>query len=165
MIKLKPIAATLLALNSFNAFADGTIYGLVSDVTGVLSGAKISLLGSNVQTSTDAKGQFTLNYLPPGKQTLRINYIGYSSSDYDIVVIDDKATDLGNLKLNINEDTMEEVVAVGYMRRGAMLSVNMQKESNNIKNVMSADGIGKLPDRNAAEALQRMPGVSIEREQ
>jgi TonB-dependent receptor len=165
MIKLKPIAATLLALSSFNAFADGTIYGLVSDVTGVLSGAKISLLGSNVQTSTDAKGQFTLNYLPSGKQTLRINYIGYSFSDYDIVVIDDKSTDLGNLKLNINEDTMEEVVAVGYMRRGAMLSVNMQKESNNIKNVMSADGIGKLPDRNAAEALQRMPGVSIERDQ
>lgn len=165
MRKLTPIAASLLALSSFNSYADGAISGLVSDTSGVLSGAKVTVVDSKFQTSTNAKGQFSLSYLPAGKQTIRVEYLGYPAAEYDITVIDNESVNLGSLKLNISDDAMEEVVAVGYMRRGAMMSMNMQKESKNIKNVMSADGIGKLPDRNAAEALQRMPGVSIERDQ
>jgi TonB-dependent receptor len=165
MKKLTPIAASLLALNSFNSFADGAISGLVSDTSGILSGAKVTVVDSKLQTSTNSKGQFTLSYLPSGKQTIRIEYLGYPSSEFDVTIIDNELVDVGSLKLNTNDSTLEEVVTVGYMRRGAMMSMNMQKESNNIKNVMSADGIGKLPDRNAAEALQRIPGVSIERDQ
>jgi TonB-dependent receptor len=165
MRKLTPIAASLLALSSFNSFADGAISGLVSDTSGILSGAKVTIVGSKYQTATNSKGQFSLSYLPSGKQTIRIEYLGYPTSDYEVSVIDNESIDVGSLQLNVNDNTMEEIIAVGYMRRGAMMSMNMQKESNNIKNVMSADGIGKLPDRNAAEALQRMPGVSIERDQ
>ena len=165
MRKLTPIAASLLALSSLNSFADGAISGLVSDTSGILSGAKVSIVGSKFETSTNLKGQFSLNYLPPGKQTIRVEYLGYPAAEYDIIVVDDKSIDLGSLTLNVSSDTLEEVVSMGYMRRGEMKSINMQKESNNIKNVMTADGIGKLPDRNAAEALQRMPGVSIERDQ
>ena len=165
MRKLTPIAASLLALSSFNSFADGAVSGAVLDKSGALSGAKITVVGTKVQTATDHKGQFSLNHLPAGDHTLRIEYLGYPSSNFDINVIDNKSVELGNLTVNMNNQTMEEVVAVGYMRRGSMMAMNMQKEANNIKNVMSADGIGKLPDRNAAEAVQRMPGVSIERDQ
>lgn len=165
MYKLTPIAAGILAMSSFSALADGSITGLVTDASGTLSGAKISVVGTQSKTSSNYQGQFNLSRLPAGKHTLRVEYLGYPSSDFDITVIDGKVVDLGSLSLNLNENTMEEVVAVGYMRRGAMMATNMQKESDNIKNVMSADGIGKLPDRNAAEAVQRMPGVSIERDQ
>ncbi|MBQ4837479.1 MULTISPECIES: TonB-dependent receptor [Pseudoalteromonas] len=165
MNKLTSIAAGVLAMSSFSALADGSITGLVTDASGILSGAKISVVGTKSKTSTDHQGQFNLSRLPAGKYTLRVEYLGYPSSDFDITVVDGEILDLGSLSLNINEATMEEVVAVGHMRRGAMMATNMQKESDNIKNVMSADGIGKLPDRNAAEAVQRMPGVSIERDQ
>ena len=30
---------------------------------------------------------------------------------------------------------------------------------------MHADGVAQLPDQNAAEAVQRLPGVSVERDQ
>lgn len=40
----------------------------------------------------------------------------------------------------------------------------MKKASVNIVETLAADAIGKLPDRNAAEAVQRMQGVSIERD-
>ena len=62
-------------------------------------------------------------------------------------------------------NAIEEVVSVGYMHQGVARALTMQKTSNNIVNVVSADAIGKLPDRNAAEAVQRIPGVSIERDQ
>ena len=40
-----------------------------------------------------------------------------------------------------------------------------QAAADNVVSVVRADGIGRLPDKNAAEALQRLPGVTIERDQ
>jgi TonB-dependent receptor len=40
-----------------------------------------------------------------------------------------------------------------------------QERADDIRSVVRSDGIGRLPDKNAAEALQRLPGVSIERDQ
>lgn len=40
-----------------------------------------------------------------------------------------------------------------------------QRNSNSIESVVHADGIGQLPDDNAAEALERLPGVSVENDQ
>ena len=42
---------------------------------------------------------------------------------------------------------------------------SQQKTAPNITNVVSADQIGAFPDPNAAEALQRIPGISIQRDQ
>lgn len=40
-----------------------------------------------------------------------------------------------------------------------------QKAANNIESTVNADAIGDFPDNNVSESLQRMPGVSIERDQ
>lgn len=60
---------------------------------------------------------------------------------------------------------IEEVVVQGRIVRGEMKALNAQMNSKKMVNVISADGMGKLPDRNAAEAVQRIPGISIERDQ
>lgn len=44
-------------------------------------------------------------------------------------------------------------------------ALDIQQLSDNILSVVHADGIGQLPDSNAAEALQRVPGLSVERDQ
>ncbi|WP_300355151.1 TonB-dependent receptor plug domain-containing protein, partial [uncultured Alcanivorax sp.] len=40
-----------------------------------------------------------------------------------------------------------------------------QKAADNIETTVNADAIGQLPDANVSESLQRLPGVSIERDQ
>jgi len=40
-----------------------------------------------------------------------------------------------------------------------------QRSSDSIKSVVHADAVGQLPDENVAEAVQRLPGVSVERDQ
>jgi TonB-dependent receptor len=40
-----------------------------------------------------------------------------------------------------------------------------QRNSDSIKSVVHADGVAQLPDENVAEAVQRLPGVSVERDQ
>ncbi|MDX1369818.1 TonB-dependent receptor [Pseudomonas sp.] len=44
-------------------------------------------------------------------------------------------------------------------------ALKQQRSSDNVQSVVHADGIGQLPDDNAAEALQRIPGLSVERDQ
>lgn len=44
-------------------------------------------------------------------------------------------------------------------------SIAEQDKADNIINVLSSDDIGNLPDKNAAEALARLPGVSVQRDQ
>lgn len=58
-----------------------------------------------------------------------------------------------------------EIVVTGTIVASEMKSIAEQRRADNIVNVLTADGIGRLPDRNAAEAVQRLPGVSIERDQ
>ncbi len=57
-----------------------------------------------------------------------------------------------------------EVMVVG---QAASISnaLDVQTAAGNIESVVHADGIGQLPDTNVAEALQRVPGVSTERDQ
>ena len=59
---------------------------------------------------------------------------------------------------------LESVIVTGQAAnlRGAL---DAQQAAQGIVSVVHADGIGQLPDNNAAEALARLPGVSIERDQ
>lgn len=162
---MKPIAAAILTLTSSAVLADGALSGQIRDANSALPGATIQVNGTDITTATDYQGQFEIKRLPAGEYQIEVDYLGYQSKTFSVSVTDDIDNDLGVLTLNVDEQSMEEVVAIGHMRSGMMRALNIQKESNNIMSVISADGIGKLPDRNAAEAVQRVAGVSIERDQ
>jgi iron complex outermembrane receptor protein len=53
----------------------------------------------------------------------------------------------------------DEVVVTGF-RQSLEAAVQMKKNSENHIEVISAADIGKLPDKNVADALQRLPGVN-----
>lgn len=44
-------------------------------------------------------------------------------------------------------------------------ALDVQQAAHNVVSAVKSDDIGQLPDKNAAEALQRLPGVSVERDQ
>jgi TonB-dependent receptor len=64
-----------------------------------------------------------------------------------------------------NETTVLETVQVTGQAASLDSALDAQQMADNILSVVHADDIGQLPDTNAAEALQRLPGVSIERDQ
>jgi len=56
-------------------------------------------------------------------------------------------------------------VIVTGQRASLARAIAAQEQADNIVSVVSSDDIGHLPDKNAAEALARMPGVSVQRDQ
>lgn len=56
-----------------------------------------------------------------------------------------------------------ETIQVRGMKRSLMKASDIKRESSTFVDAISADDIGALPDRSVLEAMQRIPGVSIER--
>jgi hypothetical protein len=57
----------------------------------------------------------------------------------------------------------QDVVVTGF-RSSLTKSLNTKKNALNVVDVISAEDIGKFPANNVAEALQRVPGISITRD-
>lgn len=150
------------------AFAQSRSFsGQIWDGETPLPGVNITVKGVKGITVTDINGRFTINNVPVGHQTLMLTYVGYQTL---IQEVEDSLglVDLGVIRMysNDHKNTLSNVVVSSSTRRATEArALNMQKGSNRIVNIIAADGIGKLPDRNAGEAVQRVAGVVLERDQ
>ncbi len=62
-----------------------------------------------------------------------------------------------------NADTVEEVVVTGF-RKSLADATNAKRESITFQDSVFAEDIGKFPDLNIAESLNRIPGIQLTRE-
>ncbi|MDF2179866.1 TonB-dependent receptor [Aliiglaciecola sp. CAU 1673] len=63
-----------------------------------------------------------------------------------------------------NSGEQVEVIQVKGIRASAAANLNAKRFSNAIVDAITAEDIGKFPDKNVAESLQRVPGVTIQRQ-
>ncbi|MDA3812987.1 MAG: TonB-dependent receptor [Candidatus Cloacimonetes bacterium] len=66
--------------------------------------------------------------------------------------------------LKASDVKMQEVEVVG-LAQGQSKALSAQKSAKNIRNIVSEEQMEKFPDINSAEALQRLPGISLQRDQ
>lgn len=62
------------------------------------------------------------------------------------------------------EPTQDDDIVVTGIRESLRASIAAKRNSGVISEVITAEDIGKFPDKNVAEALQRVPGIVINRE-
>ena len=60
---------------------------------------------------------------------------------------------------------LADTVVIAGQRASMRRALAQQQKADNIVSVISSDDIGALPDKNAAEALARLPGVAVQRDQ
>ena len=150
------------------ASSAGTIIGQVKEAaSGVyLQGARVSVDGKQVVTERD--GSFRLSGLAPGRYSVTVEFLGYQPRQFDVEV---DATSGVRVELSLHSNTASaeavamDKVEVRGIRDAQALALNQQRNTINYTNVVSADLLGRFPDNNIAESTQRIPGVSIERDQ
>lgn len=165
---MKKLATTFIALVMLLnlSFAQtGILSGRVVDATGSLPGVNVFLKGTAIGSVTDKEGKFRIINLPQGKQNIVMQFIGYDALEKEIEIKAGQDVSLGTVSLSEASTKLEEIVIQSTFMQGQMKALNIQRISPNIMNVLASDAIGKLPDRNAAEAVQRISGVAIERDQ
>ena len=117
----------------------------------------------SVKTTTGLDGSFTLHELPDkGRYTLVVRYISYKTREIPVEV-----SDKGVVTITLDEDLHQlgEVVIKGHKEYHSDRSaIDMEKTAGNVLNVMSQQSIQLSPDVNVASVLQRVSGVTMERD-
>ena len=117
----------------------------------------------NIKTTTGLDGSFKLSELPDkGRYTLVVRYISYKTREVPIEV-----SDKGAVTIALDEDLRElsEVVVKGHKEYHSDRSaIDMEKTAGTVLNVMSQQSIQLSPDVNVASVLQRVSGVTMERD-
>lgn len=159
------LSVALIAASSTVASAH-TLDGIVKDNrTGEpLIGSVIEVKElPSVKTTTGLDGSFTLHELPDkGRYTLVVRYISYKTREIPVEV-----SDKGIVNITLDEDSHElgEVVIKGHKEYHSDRSaIDMEKTAGNVLNVMSQQSIQLSPDVNVATVLQRVSGVTMERD-
>jgi TonB-dependent receptor len=147
--------------------ATGAIEGRVLDgVSGqALPGATVLVEGSSAAASTDRSGNFRITGVEAGEKTLLISYLGSKDAKVTITVRAGTVASTADIKLEKLSYSETVTVTADFIRDADARALNQQKTAPNITNVISADQIGSFPDANAAETTQRIPGVSISKDQ
>lgn len=132
-----------------------------------MTGAIVSIPALNIETITDSEGEFTLRRLAPGNYTVEVRYIDRApfTMEVDLDRGETQALDVELVRLGATSQ-LEEIVVVGRLIADSeAAALQRQRAADNVMNVLASDSIGRFPDQNAADALGRVSGISIERDQ
>jgi TonB-dependent receptor len=142
----------------------GTISGTVTDVNrGALPGAQIVLSPGNVSFASDAQGNFKIGGIAPGKYALTVSYVGFSPVTTTITVIAGQAANVDAV-LQVASQA-QQIVVTAARAHGETEALNEERTASNILDVLPASIITSLPNANVADAVGRLPSVTLERDE
>lgn len=141
----------------------GTIIGTAVDKEGAaLPAARVTVKPGNVAVTTNGIGEFTVTGLAPGEYVVNVSYIGFQTLTTNVSV---KAGQVAHVTAKLNVAGSSEEITVVADAQGVAESIQEQRSSDNILDVMPAGVIQSLPNENVADVVGRMPGVSLERDE
>lgn len=168
------LAALCASSLSAQSTETGSIEGRVlnADTGMYVANAVVTIEGTNRQVLTDDFGQYSFSNVPAGEVTLRATYIGREPVVRTVTVESGETVDrdftffaqleaqapmAGEEGFELAEFTVE---ATGF-ETAAEIAIAEERMSANIKNVVSAEAFGDIPEGNVAEFVKFIPGVLI----
>jgi len=144
--------------------ARGSIQGRVTDSAGgVLQGAIVTVQPGGQRTVTNNEGQFAITGLASGAYTLSVNFVGFTMFEKGVELADGKATRIDPV-LEVASQSAS-VLVTAERPRGEAEQINRERTADNIVQVLSSEVITSLPNANIADALGRLPSVTLERDE
>ena len=156
-------AIVVLAVPALAQEPKGGIRGHVTDNSGgVLQGARIELQPKGIIVISNTQGEFFINDVEPGRFTISITYIGFNGFTKQVTVSAGQIASL-DAKLEVGSQNLE-VLVTAERASGEAEEINRQLTADNLVQVLTSDVIRSLPNANMADALGRLPRVTLERD-
>ena len=142
----------------------GSISGTVVDAGQfVLPGARIALEPKGPTAVSDQQGRFSIQTVAPGDYTVTISYVGLLPYTEKVTVGSGQGVRIDAV---LQVAGVKEEVTVSVARpRGEAQALNRERTADNIVQVLTAEVITSLPNTNIADAVGRLPSVSLERDE
>jgi TonB-dependent receptor len=168
--RLSLITVTLVISTIFCAAAlvaqerTSTITGRVTDSThALLQGARIQVQPTGQTAVSNSKGEFTISGLAGGQYNVTITYVGFAAFTSELNIPPGGSANVDAV-LEV-EAKNEEITVNGGREHGEVEALNRERTADNILQVLPAEVITSLPNTNIADAVGRLPSVSLERDE
>lgn len=143
----------------------GTLRGRITDPNdNPLPGAVVRLEPRGLEAKTGTDGRFVLTGAPAGHATAEISCIGFLGEKREIDLEAGRDTRL-EVQLALDLHVSETVTVTTSRSRGEVEALNQEKSAPNIVDVLPAEIVTSLPNANVADAVGRLPSVSLERDE
>lgn len=145
---------------------NGVLKGKVvdSETAEGLIGATVRVLGTRYGANTNLDGDFQIDALPVGKYKLSVNYVGYQADSFNIEIKANVGTII-EIKLLPQGMSVATVQIVADRSTISSTDVSVLNEVRSAR--VSASGVSSIQisrslDRDAADVVKRVPGVTIQ---
>ena len=164
----KALIILFLVISAFQAHSQGSMAGKVTDAKtgeGVI-GANVAIQGTTQGSATDIEGNFLISHVNEGTYTLVISSVTYKMHTVPDVKVENARKLSIDVELSEDISELEEVVVQGKRHTDTDFELlRAIKESRLMVVGITAEQIGKSLDRDAAQVLRRVPGVTIRGDQ
>ncbi len=159
----KFVTLIVLALISSNVFAGG-IKGVVTDAKNntTLIGVVVFINGTAKGTATDIDGKYELLGLDDGTYEVTFTYTNYTTNKQTVTIAGNQDVALDVKMTGETTELKGHVIKSGKVTNTENSVINEIKSSSNVVSGISAAQITKTMDRNAADVVKRVPGVTIQ---
>ena len=142
----------------------GILTGRITDrVGGVLQGARVDLQPSGAAAVTNNHGEYKIVNIDPGVQKLSLSFIGFAPYSGDVTIAAGTTTRVDQT-LAVRTNT-EKIIVTADRPHGEAEAINRERTAENILQVLPAEVITSLPNANVADAVGRLPSVTLERDE
>ncbi len=143
----------IIFLTSITAAQTGSLTGKVSDGENPVPSVNILVLNTGYGTITDENGNYVLNGIPAGKQTIRYSSVGYKTEEREVNILPGKKIEI-NIVLNETVIEVGEVEVTG-MKRQEQRDTRTSVIDLNPRSAKILPGAGE----DVLRTLQSLPGV------
>lgn len=155
---------SVMSLSTAWAQATGSLEGTYQDAKNqeAIIGGTVRLDNTMLAAPTDENGHYKLTNVPAGTYTVIVSSVSYKSLTLPNVVVTAGKTTTLNGQLSPDNTQLGEVMVSGVRRTNTEISViNEIRQANVVVSGISSEQIVKTQDRDAAEVVRRIPGVTI----
>ena len=145
--------------------ATGRITGRILDAkTGAgLADVGVQLVGTTMGTMSGVDGRFTLPAVPAGTVTLQARRIGYQAKTVTGIMLAGGQTLAQDVTLGAATVQLQAVAVTAAAERGTVSeALDRQRSATGIVTAVTAEQIARSPDGDAAQAVQRVSGVTVQ---
>ncbi|MEO6528168.1 MAG: TonB-dependent receptor [Gemmatimonadaceae bacterium] len=145
--------------------ATGRVTGRVIDArSGVgLTDVALRVVGSNLGTMSGVDGRFTLASIPAGVVSIEARRLGYTAKTVTNINLTAGTAVEQHIALTSATVQLEAVSVTAALERGSVNeALDRQRAATGIVNAVTSEQIARSPDADAAQAVQRVSGVTVQ---
>jgi len=153
-----------LLLSFFTYAQNGYVRGVIKDgdFNDVMPFANVQVKNTSMGITSDFEGNYELT-LKPGNYTLVFSFLGYQNLEITDVNVAENGVNELNVTLQPESNQLQEVVITSKTAKNSEASIiKVQRQSVQVMNGISAEGLSKTGAGNVAGAVKSIPGVSVQ---